>query len=390
MRKFLSHAIYLKSILIVLISLLLIVLCMMFLNLSIFNPVERSIKNFHMTDMFYEIHNSDNLRDTSDIITIVDMTSIYDRSRLANIIDSIKACEPAVIGVDIVFEGLRGDTVGSERVAEVVCADDGVPIIWAKKLTQFNDTIQEFKGNVQSFFMDFADADEGYTNVQRDINGGTVRTFGVYRMANGVREYSLPARVAAMYKGDSIPNQTNADQTINYYATYFPVLAPEEISKHPELIRGRIVIFGATHDEQDMHYTPIGKIAGVEVLAYATQTMLKYDKVATVGGLMLWLFTLLAVLCCYMAQNIVKKRCLNSGNYIIRYLGISGVGDMLVKFVFIVLLAYLCYILYVENDIYINTVYAMVGIALLATARKFYDFVCYVLNENKETEQNDK
>ena len=52
-------------------------------TLSFLNPVERSLENFRMTDVFYDIYRSGEQTDTTDLITIVDITDVFDRGRLA-------------------------------------------------------------------------------------------------------------------------------------------------------------------------------------------------------------------------------------------------------------------------------------------------------------------
>lgn len=67
------------------------------------------------------------------------------------------------------------------------------------------------------------------------------------------------------------------DVNINFSPTYFHVLSPEEVISHPELIQDIIVLVGAMYEDADCHWTPIGKIAGVELLAYGVQSLL-YGK----------------------------------------------------------------------------------------------------------------
>lgn len=382
MKRLLSEVVSIKHIIIVAISILFIVIFKVFLNLTFLNPVQRSMLNFRMTDIFYEISNSGEVRDTSDIITIVDMTEIYERSRLADILDTIKMYEPAIVGVDIVFDGLKGDTIGSERIAEVAFADDNVPVIWAEKLIDYNDDTNQFDNTARSFFAKGADIKEGYTNVMRDINGGTVRSFGIWRMAEGHKEYSLPAYIATQYKDSTVLSGAGTNQSINYSATYFPVLTPEEIKLHPELIRSHIVLFGAMHDEQDRHYTPIGRLPGVEILAYTVQTIVKHNGTKEVRAFNLWLITILLIWFYQLMSSILQKRLLGSRRYVVKYLGMSGIGESFFRFFFIFFLAYVCYVLFVEAAIYFNTAWAMAGIALLGNARKWYAFIINIKGLN--------
>lgn len=74
-------------------------------GLSFFDPVKRSLDNFSLKDIYYQLIQESESEHSSNIITIVDMSSAYRRDHLASIIEDIASCEPAVLGVDVVFEG---------------------------------------------------------------------------------------------------------------------------------------------------------------------------------------------------------------------------------------------------------------------------------------------
>ena len=350
------------------------------INIGFLNPVARTIENFRLTDVFYDVYNSGSERDTSDVITIVDMTEEYDRSKLAEVINQIQANEPSVLGVDIVFNGFRNDSVGNERLIESVCNTTSTTV-WAYKLLNWNDDEGRFERSYHSFFTELVDVDhEGFVNIQRDTNGGTVRTLGLYRPAEGRIEYSLSAQVALAAINDSSIVTRSKDCTICYNSTCFPVVPADSIADNADLIRSHIVLLGAMHDIRDQHYTPIGKIPGVKIIAYAIQTLVQrrmpvdvpYWLIALVSFILIWLTQILQ----YGTTLLLKRAHISSIRY---YLGDSGFASSIISLVAIILLVFLSLVLFFKWNIYFNSAWAIMGIALLANVRKFYALIVRIL-----------
>ncbi|MEE1308526.1 MAG: hypothetical protein UHJ41_00335, partial [Bacteroidaceae bacterium] len=121
--------------------------------LSFLNPVERALANFHMTDLFCEAENGNSPQDTSSVITIVDMSEVFNRAELATIIEHIDNLQPAIIGVDIRFDGERDDHIGNERLIETVLNTNS-PVVWANQLSDWSDEEKQFIKVLHSFFVD--------------------------------------------------------------------------------------------------------------------------------------------------------------------------------------------------------------------------------------------
>ena len=85
------------------------------LNLSFFNPISEAIKSFSVTDIYYQMMSEKESR----LITLVDLSHLYDRGLIAQTIKEIEECQPAVIGVDCIFEGEKEDTVADNAVRDV-------------------------------------------------------------------------------------------------------------------------------------------------------------------------------------------------------------------------------------------------------------------------------
>ena len=70
-------------------------------------------------------------------------------------------------------------------------------------------------------------------------------------------------------------------------------MPPDSVYEYRHLIEDRIVLYGAMTEEADMHYTPMGKIAGVKLLAYAIETLLKHNEIKEVPMWVTWLLNFL-------------------------------------------------------------------------------------------------
>ena len=360
--------------------------CIGIASLSEFNPVTRSLNNFSITDLFYQIDYNEIARDTSDIITIVDMTDIYDRSRLADIIDSIKKMEPAVLGVDIEFIGLKGDTVGSERIAEVAADDDGgLPIFWSIQLTEWNNESGQYDSSQPSFFCDTIDVKEGFVNVARSDNGSTVRSFGVRRQCNGQTMFSLPAQLSAAFLNDSSILMGPADWNIEYSSTFIPTITVEELAEHPELIRSRIVLLGGINNGDDMHFTPLPHpVSGVMIIAFAIQSMINHSGYVEVKGWKLWGITFMLILFVGLFQNFVSEWFRNfKDSFFLQYMASSYFTYRLVDLFSCICLLFLSFLLFKEENILFNVGWTIMGVVLLAAAREIYNIIIHTINLKK-------
>ena len=249
-----------------------------------------------------------------------------------------QALEPAVLGIDIVFDGIREDTVANQRLLEVVRQQSTTPPIWAFKLTEWSKEQEQFTQTFHSFFVDSVAVEEGFTNVRRDVNGGTVRSFGLQRIAGGDIQYSLPAKVATAFTRDSSIINRQTDCTICYSAAHFPVVPCDSIFQYADLITGHIVLLGATHDQRDLHYTPIGRIAGLQVLAYTVQTLIErkipveipFWHTICITFFLIWL----GQLCQYGFIRYLTKRPYET----LQYIGKNGLAASIVSFIFMCLL----------------------------------------------------
>ena len=94
------------------------------INLKILNPLVQALKEYSITDFYYQVIGIGEERDTSRIVTIVDMTELTDRRDIAYALREVQEQQPKVIGVDIVFEGLKPDNPEGDSLIAAVAAND--------------------------------------------------------------------------------------------------------------------------------------------------------------------------------------------------------------------------------------------------------------------------
>ena len=69
-----------------------------------------------MSDLYYHILWSGNEPEQNDLITLVDVTDLHKRGDIAHTIEQVNQQEPKVLGIDIIFEGVKEDSLGNDSL----------------------------------------------------------------------------------------------------------------------------------------------------------------------------------------------------------------------------------------------------------------------------------
>ena len=344
------------------------------LKLPFMGPIAEAIKEFEMTDVYCQILQDTNDADeeVSDDITIVDMSELYSRRDLAKALVDIEKQNPKVIGVDIVFEGLKEDSVGDEMLTRI--ALENTNIVFSYKLLDYvNDSIGH-ADTVHSFFVDESDSiNEGYTNMPRNLYGGIKRKLSLGEKVEGRLMPSFIAKVSAMYEGRQVKDVSKKTININYIPKRFRVVEADSISVHPEWIKDKLVLFGAMKDEYDMHYTPLGKMAGVELLGYSIETLLQKTEVEEVCGWLMIAISFLLVLLTQVVFSLYTSFARKRKNRVARFLMSATFMRSYLMFIWIALWMWVAFILFYLYDIWLDLGWALSAIAFLLLAQSIYD-----------------
>ncbi len=336
-------------------------------NLKVFNPVAEILDDYSFTDFYYKLLDGAGERDTSRIVTIVDMTELTSRQDLAELLTGIDALHPKAVGVDVVFEGYKEDVLGDTMIA--VAARNVRNFVFSYKIIDSMDG-----ETVHSFFSPNDSVIEGFTNMPRQLYGGMKRSVSIGRDVGGVVQPSFIKKVAEIYAGQEVVPLADKDLSINFSPKYYHVVSCDSIFEHRDLIEDHLVLVGAMKEEGDMHYTPQGKIAGVELLAYAAETMLRQSEIkhASTGVTMVVSFIVVflsVILLSKYKRFTASKKTL--GHVILSTSLIRG----LLICLWLSLIVWITFILFCRYNYSISLAIAMSAIALIYMAENLYDTV---------------
>ena len=356
------------------------------LNTSFLNPVSKAMGDFSFMDIYYQIQLESGDEEQNDEITIVDMSALFSRRELANALRAIQEEHPKYTGVDMVFEGLREDSVGDEMIWDVAAEYD--KICWSHRLLDYENDSIGYTTDIRSFFAEPLEVTEGFTNMQRDLYGSMKRMVTLGRNNNGKLCYSFIAQVVNGAEGKDFIPLEDKDLQINFTPTHFNVVMPDSIHEYADLIKDHIVLFGTMTDENDMHYTPLGKMAGVELLAYAGQTLMYRTDIIELPG---WLMVILSFLIVMVSEaglfsyaEFAKAR----KNRWARFVMSSTLTVTYLTLFWMIFLVWVSYIMFYEFNLNLNLGWALSAMAFRVLARNFYKECVAFINEKKKSDES--
>lgn len=342
------------------------------------DPIKRTIADFSFTDIYYEIYNE---TDTCRFITIVDMTKVIKRSDIAKVLTDIEECKPKVIGLDCVFDNEGEDLEGNEAVIDV--AEKYKNIVFALKMRNWSNDSIGFTKATHSFFSEFVDIKEGTCNMSRNKYDSMKRKLPFSETYLGERKPSMIAQISAEYSGKDLSQGRSDEMKINFSRTYFHVLDPMEVKAHPELIEGQIVLFGSLYEDTDMHWTPVGKISGVELLAYGIQTLVNEKEIKDLPFIPFCIISLIIIFLVQVMQSSYLVKTSLSNNMFTKYvIGSSYVLNIL-TFLFTSVFIGLSFFVFYRFNVSFNLAWALSAIAFLGTSRSMYAAIIDYINSIK-------
>jgi hypothetical protein len=240
---------------------------------------------------------------------------------------------------------------------------------------------------VHSFFTPSDSVNEGFTNMPRQLYGGMKRAVSVGRELGGKVVPSFIKKVVDLYAEQEVVPLSEKNININFSPKEYHIVPYDSILENRDWIEDHLVLIGAMTEEGDMHYTPQGKIAGVELLAYAAETMLRQSEIkhASTGVTVVASFIIVflsVILLSYYKSFTTKKKTLFRvifGASLIRGLLIAG---------WLSLIVWITFILFCSYNYSISLAFAMSSIALIYMAENLYDVIktLSVFNKEKKNE----
>ena len=330
-------------------------------------PFKRVLSNFSFTDIYYEI-SSETSADSCTSIVIVDLTKLTDRRDIARTIKAIQECNPKVVGLDFCLDN-RGENIEGNMMMEEVAAD--YPnMVWSMKCLDYKNNSIGWTREIHSYLTEGIQVTEGTTNMPRgSLYDSTKRKCPLAETLNGQIVPSFCTQVTNMFLEKDIRNGRTEDLDINFSPTYFRKISPQEIVKNREYIEDNIVLVGALYEESDRHWTPLGKIAGVEIMAYAVQTLLEDKEIIVVSKVLLMIASLILIIIVQILQTWYLDTTHRSNNLFVRFILGSGYVINILTFLFTSVFLGLGYLLFMIYGISLNIAWAISAVAFLSTSR---------------------
>ena len=346
-------------------------------GLSLFSPVKRALRDMSTTDVFFQITNKSS--QVNQDITIVDIKDEYNRGNIAECISAVDSLKPWVIGVDIIFESIKGEPEDNYNLFQTA-SNMTSKTVWATKLLDYDPTSQSFINQSGSFFTDSLAVVSGFTNLDDNLENTTIRKMLTEEALNGHNVHSFPVAVA-MSLDDSIAIKPTSKLSIDY-STKFTTVAYDSIGNNKDLIKDHIVLIGSTTDESDMWHTPIGKMPGVMVQAYSLNTIRNHSDIKYFSK---WTNLLIAFILCYLFEVLIdlgfqrlRKRDSALGHFLIDSKLLLRVATI----VFMAIVTWIILLVFVYHSKYIDAVLILASLGILIESRRIYNAAIKALSKN--------
>ncbi len=346
-------------------------------GLSLFSPVKRALSDMSTTDVFFQITNKSS--QVNQDITIVDIKDEYNRGRIAQCISAVDSLKPWVIGVDIIFESIKGEPEDNYNLFQTA-SNMTSKTVWATKLLDYDPTSQSFINQSGSFFADTLAVVSGFTNLDDNLENTTIRKMLTEETLDGNNVYSFPVAVA-MSLDYSIALKPTSKLTIDY-STKFTTVAYDSIDNNKNLIKDHIVLIGSTTDESDMWHTPIGKMPGVMVQAYSLNAIRNHSDIKYFSK---WTNLLIAFILCYLFEVLIdlgfqrlRRRDSALGHFLIDSKLLLRVATI----VFMAIVTWIILLVFVYHSKYIDAVLILAALGILIESRRIYNAAIKALSKN--------
>lgn len=347
-----------------------IIICLLTIvsvNLSFFNPIQRALDDFSMTDVYFEVMRNERPKQLSDDIVLVDMTKLHDRLDIAETIADINRCAPKVMVIDLIFQGESGNPMSDTELVNAINRCKNVVI--SSKLVDYREESESFSNQIVSFFAPVSDCIWGYGNVVQNYTGGCIRKYSLAMKLDSATVFSMPYWASCLYMDTRPKADATNERVIVYDNTDFLVIDAHDVSRYGQFLKGKMVFLGTLSKEEDVHITPVGKMPGMKVQAYSAQSFLKHPNVKSMGvGASL----ILTFLLCYLSAWI--------GYLIIHHFRRTYLYALQVfYFCLAALLVWGAFLCFVDLDYNVRLFYPLLGMAMVEEGRFFYTWIVETL-----------
>ena len=358
----------------VIVFLLVYILVIASLNLSIFNPLKQALDDFKMTDLYFELMQSNKDKELNNDIVLVDVTKLTNRNAIAKAINDVNSCSPKVLMIDLIFERVSHDPTEDTLLINAIESGKEREILSAK-LTDYNPKNKSFSNVTKSFFHEFIDVEWAYSNVDQKRPGGSIRQYSLSQKLNDSIFFSMAYAAACAYK-DIQPEIKDVSQRLIVYDDTLLTISSEKILENKKLLKDKLVILGTLEEEADMHITPIGKLSGVKILAYSAITFMNHKEIRSMSKFTSLLLAFVICLFCAWIGHKIRKKYTTFSTYIIR----------IFLFVFAAILVWIAFMSFIHLDYDVDLLYPLLSLALVEEGRTQYSSLIKLLCKHTKWE----
>ena len=324
--------------------LLALILYLIGLSFSIFDPLGSALENIHLSDGFFYAHNINRNPEPNEGVVIVDIADCDSRAEIAEIVNRISAANPKVLAVDIIFGPSSSMDKNHDSLLISAFRNSQAKIVLAKN------------GEIHSFFADDLPCLEGDVALEN----GVVRTFSTKGSFVGTimeaAELTVPVR--------------KNDLLIDYSTAITPIYTPYHAFKY-EGLDGQIVILGDNSDLRDFHQIP-AEIQGHNTVSGTT--IYAQELYTLINGRHFWEFpkflnTLLAFIFVWLFASLV---CAPLKGHECKF---DNLQMNVLQIVSAILLFGIAYFIFWWFNLNLSLVWVLIGFTIVGIATEFFVWI---------------
>lgn len=334
------------------------------LSFSRFNTAQTMREQYNLMDAYNTIYNQVTEQRpvvrTNEQILIVDISGIYDRRQLAQMLKDVMDASPKAVGLDVTFYE-RKDSLG-DRILDSLAS---LPNVVSPCLLQFEEDDMHFLAGNVSFYVDsLSQPNLGFVNVE--LTGATqvCRTFCPRMYCSGMPMDNFAVLVAKEASENAcrrLYDRRNEREYINYDRTGFTDISGLYVKECRDMIKDKIVLIGDKQDVADWFVTPMEpRQPGVEIHAHVIDTVIneKYIDVMSEAGA--WMLAYIMVFL-FIPFNALLKRNAWTALFIPVF-----------QTLLILACVFVGYWIFVSFGYYVRVVYAMLALGVMEVGSGLY------------------
>lgn len=325
-------------------------------NISVLIPVKSAIKDFKMSDLYYQICHTGTQPESNEVF-VVDISALRSRKAIAQVIKELDDCKVRVIALDLLFEADDRHLDNMELMNTIYSAN--ASLVCGAELR--NDSLYS------SFFVD-KNITQGYMNTPIRLNYETLRSYSYSKTVKNDTLNSFPYEIVNAY-GINKTKTVDKIHNINFTDVKIPIINYKDIKSYENRIKDKIVIIGAATSGEDVFWTPIGNVSGPECMGMIVNTIIKSNEIKNIPNWASILFGLVTIYLYVIWCSIIHFKTPRIKPILLMLSG--AIATLLLEYSNMILMHYFSFS--------IELIYAVLGIALAGSSLALYVAVLFLL-----------